>query len=116
VHSRFGQEDHVCYIGNIYGANVDDFGSVARMVRVDPDGRLGTVPSLLLVLLLLLLLLLWAEIPVNLRQPAQSYSRSAKQTMLNLELQNLEATISQQQNQIDMLTAQVKEQIEQIHK
>ena len=24
VHSRFGQEDNVCYIGNIYGANVDD--------------------------------------------------------------------------------------------
>src|SRR5207249_9086020 len=44
VHSRFGQEDHVCYIGNIYGANVDNFGGVARMVFVDPDGRLGTVP------------------------------------------------------------------------
>ena len=44
VHSRFGQEDNVCYIGNIYGANVDDFGGVARMVFVDPDGRLGTVP------------------------------------------------------------------------
>ena len=26
VHSRFGQEDNVCYIGNIYGANVDNFG------------------------------------------------------------------------------------------
>jgi flagellar biosynthesis chaperone FliJ len=36
--------------------------------------------------------------------------------MLNLELQNLEATISQQQNQIGMLTAQIEEQIEQIRK
>ena len=24
VHSRFGQEDDVCYIDNIYGATVDD--------------------------------------------------------------------------------------------
>ena len=36
--------------------------------------------------------------------------------MLNLEVQNLEATISQQQNQIEMLAARIKEQIEQIHK
>ena len=36
--------------------------------------------------------------------------------MLNLELQNLEATISQQQNQIEILTAQIKEQIAQIQK
>ncbi len=46
VHSRFGQEDNVCYIGNIYGANVDNFGAVARVVLVDSDGRLGTVPIL----------------------------------------------------------------------
>ena len=45
VHSRFGQEDNVCYIGNIWGANVDDCEpGFARMVLVDPDGRLGTVP------------------------------------------------------------------------
>ena len=36
--------------------------------------------------------------------------------MLNLEVQNLEATISQQQNQIEMLTAQIKEQTAQIQK
>jgi hypothetical protein len=107
VHSRFGQEDNVCYIGNIYGANVDNFGLVARMVRVDPDGRLGTVPC-----------------PVEGcpgksspkgSQP-QAIPDSAKHTMLNLELQNLEATISQQQNQIEMLSAQIEEQIEQIRK
>jgi hypothetical protein len=107
VHSRFGQEDNVCYIGNIYGANVDNFGMVARMVLVDFDGRLGTVPC-----------------PIEGcpgksspkgSQP-QAIPDSANQTMLNLELQNLEGTISQQQNQIEMLTAQIKEQIEQIRK
>ena len=36
--------------------------------------------------------------------------------MLNLEVQNLEAMISQQQNQIEMLTSQVKEQVAQIEK
>jgi peptidoglycan hydrolase CwlO-like protein len=36
--------------------------------------------------------------------------------MLNLELQNLEATISQQQSQIGMLSAQIEEQIAQIRK
>ena len=107
VHSRFGQEDHVCYIGNIYGANVDNFGSVARIVRVDPDGRLGTVPCPVDGCL--------GKSSPKGSQP-QAIPDSAKQTMLNLELQNLEATISEQQNQIDMLTAQVKEQIEQIHK
>src|SRR5205814_5471249 len=43
VHSRFHQEDNVCYIGNIWGANVDNMGGVAQIVYVDPDGRLGTV-------------------------------------------------------------------------
>ena len=36
--------------------------------------------------------------------------------MLNLEVQSLEATISQQQNQIETLTAQIKEQAGQIQK
>ena len=36
--------------------------------------------------------------------------------MLNLEVENLEATISQQQNQIEILTAEVKEQIAEIQK
>ena len=36
--------------------------------------------------------------------------------MLNLEVQNLEATITQQQQQIETLTAQLKEQIAQIQK
>jgi hypothetical protein len=107
VHSRFGQEDNVCYIGNIYGANVDDAGAVARFVLVDPDGRLGTV-----------------AVPAG-GNPGKSSPKgvlpqaipdAAKQTMLNLEVQNLEATISQQQNQIQILTAQIKEQAAQIQK
>src|SRR5206468_8086732 len=46
VHSRFHQEDNVCYIGNIWGANVDNANPVgpALMVLVDPDGRVGTMP------------------------------------------------------------------------
>ena len=41
---------------------------------------------------------------------------AAKQAMLNLEVQSLEATISQQRNQIETLTAQIKEQAGQIQK
>ena len=108
VHSRFGQQDHVCYIGNIYGANVDNFGGVARVVYVDPDGRLGTTTP--------------TPSPSGGNpgkspgiQP-QAIPDAARQGMLNLEIQNLEATISQQQNQIEMLTSQVKEQIAEIQK
>ena len=36
--------------------------------------------------------------------------------MLNLEVQKLEATISQQQNQIETLTAQLKDQTAQVQK
>src|SRR5207249_1305938 len=108
VHSRFGQQDHVCYIGNIYGANVDNFGGVARVVYVDPDGRLGTTTP--------------TPSPSG-GNPGkssgilpQAIPDAARQGMLNLEIQNLEATISQQQNQIEMLTSQVKEQIAEIQK
>jgi len=107
VHSRFGQEDNVCYIGNIYGANVDDAGAVARIVLVDPDGRLGTVPV--------------PEggnpgksPPKGLRP--QAIPDAANQAMVNQEVHSLEGTISQQQNQIQMLTAQIKEQAAQIQK
>jgi hypothetical protein len=111
VHSRFGQEDSVCYIGNIYGANVDNFAGVARPVWVDPDGRLGTVP-------------LASATPTPLGgnpgkssgiQP-QAIPDATRQAMLDFEVQNLEATISQQQNQIEVLTSQVKEQVAQIQK
>jgi hypothetical protein len=100
VHSRFGQENNVCYIGNIYGANVDDMGGIAQIVYVDPDGRLGTVPC-----------------PAD-GCPGQSSPKgvlpqaipdAAKQAVLDLKVQNLRATVSQQQQQIETLTAQLKE-------
>jgi Alpha-galactosidase, CBM13 domain len=114
VHSRFGQEDNVCYIGNIYGANVDNSGAVARMVFVDPDGRLGTVrfasPT---------------PTPGTSEDgnsgksspksvPPQAIPDAAKHAGLDLEVQDLEATISQEQNQIQFLTAQIQEQAAQI--
>ncbi|HEY4272783.1 MAG TPA: hypothetical protein VGM65_12330 [Candidatus Udaeobacter sp.] len=107
VHSRFGQENNVCYIGNIYGANVDDSNGIARPVLVDPDGRLGTVRCP-------------ADACGGNSSPKgiqpQAVPDAARQTMLNLEVQSLEATISQQQNQIETLTAQIKEQGGQIRK
>ena len=116
VHSRFGQENNVCYIGNIYGANVDDSNGIARVVLVDPDGRLGTVPV--------------ASgtpspspTPIEGANPGkspgiqpQAIPDAARQTMLNLEVQSLEATISQQQDQLETLTVQIKKQAGQIQK
>ena len=46
----------------------------------------------------------------------QAIPDGARQTTLNIEVQNLEATISQQQNQIEILTARIQEQIAQIQK
>ena len=103
VHSRFGQEDNVCYIGNIWGANVDDMNGVARMVFVDPDGRLGT-----------------ALVPVG-GNPGKSFGiqaipDAANQAMLNMKVQNLRATVAQQQQQIETLTTQLKENTAEIQK
>jgi hypothetical protein len=106
VHSRFHQEDNVCYIGNIWGANVDNMGGVARMVYVDPDGRLGTQ--------------LVADGPNPVKSPEgpqpQAIPDAAKQAVLDLKVQNLRATVSQQQQQIEMLTAQLNENTSQIQK
>ena len=107
VHSRFGQESNVCYIGNIYGANVDDSGGIARMVLVDPDGRLGTVP---------------VAVGGNPGKSSpkgiqpQAIPDTAKQAMLNLKVQDLRATVTQQQQQIETLTTQLKENAAQIQK
>jgi hypothetical protein len=46
----------------------------------------------------------------------QAIPDTARQPMVNLEVQSLEAMISQQQDQIEILTAQIKEQIAQIQK
>jgi hypothetical protein len=106
VHSRFGQEDNVCYIGNIYNAPVNNMGGVARFVFVDPDGRLGTVTV--------------ADGP-NPGSPSQGVQPQAipqpdAQAMLNRKVEELQATAAQQQKQIEILTAQLKEQAVQIQK
>src|SRR4029077_7839158 len=103
VHSRFGQEDNVCYIANIYGANVNNMGGVARLVFVDPDGRLGTMP-----------VAAGGFSP----QPAQPQAvpQPDGQAMLNRKVEELQAVAAQQQKQIETLTVQLKEQAAQIQK
>jgi hypothetical protein len=104
VHSVFGQEGDRCFIDNIHGAPVS--AATAMTVMVDSDGRLGTVT---------------AERPT----PGgfspkgikpQAIPDAAKQAMLNLQVQDLEATITQQQQQIETLTAELKAQTAQIRK
>jgi len=46
----------------------------------------------------------------------QAILDAAKQTMLNRKVQNLQTTVTQQQQQIETLTAQLKEQAAQIQK
>jgi hypothetical protein len=104
VHSVFGQVSDRTIIGNISGAPVS--AATAAIVMVDSDGRLGTFamdgpdPG--------------GFSPKGIRP--QAIPDAAKQAMLNLEVQNLEATISQQQNQIEILTAQLQEQTAQVQK
>jgi hypothetical protein len=103
VHSVFGQESDRCFIGNISGAPVS--AATAAMVMVDSDGRLGTVTA--------------EEV-----SPGGFSSKgirpqaipAAKQAMLNRQVQDLEETITQQQQQIDALTTRLKEQVAQIQK
>src|SRR5207237_7431416 len=99
VHSRFGQEDNVCYIEHIYGANVNNMGGVARTVVVDPDGRLGTV-----------------LVAVDGPAPGKSSPKGVQpqaipdgQAMLNGKVEAVQATVAQ-------LRMQLKEQAAQIQK
>src|SRR5262249_6192541 len=102
VHSVFGQESDRCFIDNISGAPVS--AATAAVVMVDSDGRLGRVT---------------AEGPGGF-SPKGSKPRAipdtAKQAMLDLKVQNLRATVAQQQQQIEKLTAQLKENAAQIQK
>ncbi len=104
VHSVFGQESDRCFIDNIHGAPVS--AATALVVMVDSDGRLGTTT---------------ADRPApggfstNGIRP-QAIPDAAKQAMLNVKVQNLQATATQQQQQIETLTAQLKEQAAQIQK
>jgi hypothetical protein len=98
VHTVFGQVSDRCFINNISGAPVS--AATAAMVFVDSDGLLGTIPS-------------DESAPAgsssNGVQP-QAIPNAARHAGLTLEIQNLEATISQQENQIEILTAHLKEQ------
>jgi hypothetical protein len=73
---------------------------------VDSDGRLGTItaegPGQ------------GGSSPKGIRP--QAILDAAKQAMLDLKVQNLRATVTQQQKQIATLTAQLKEQAVQIQK
>jgi hypothetical protein len=76
------------------------------VVMVDSDGRLGTVT---------------ADGPERGGSSSkgiklQANPDAAKQAMLDLKVQNLRATVAQQQQQIETLTAQLKEQAAQIQK
>src|SRR5438093_10073281 len=104
VHSVFGQVSDRCTIDNIFGAPVS--AATAVSVMVDSDGRLGTVtmdgpdPG--------------GFSPKGIRP--QAIPDAAKQAMLNRKVKGLQATITQQQKQIETLTAQLKEQTTQIQK
>ena len=102
VHSVFGEESDRCFIDNIHGAPVS--AATAAVVMVDSDGRLGTVtadgpaPG--------------GFSPKGIRPKA--IPDAAQQTLLDLQVQDLEATITQRQQQIETLTAQLKKQAAQI--
>ena len=97
VHSVFGQESDRCYIDNIHGAPVS--AATAMTVMVDSDGRLGTV---------------------TMDGPGGSSSKAvpeaAKQAVLDRKVKDLQATITQQQQQIQTLTTQLQENAAQIQK
>src|SRR5438876_8703362 len=105
VHTVFGQVSDRCTIDNISGAPVS--AATAAIVMVDSDGRLGTVTS-------------DGPDPGGFSPKGgirpQAIPDAAKQAMLNLTVESLQATITQQQQQIETLTAQLKENAAQIQK
>ena len=105
VHSVFGQVSDRCTIDNIFGAPVS--GATAAVVMVDSDGRLGTVSS--------------DGSDSGGFSPRgnirlQAIPDAAKQGMLNRTLESLQVTITQNQQQILTLAAQLKKQAAQIQK
>jgi plastocyanin len=104
VHSVFGQVSDRCTIDNISGAPVS--AATAAIVMVDSDGRLGTFtvdgpdPG--------------GFSPKGIRP--QAIPDAARQAMLDRTIETFRATITQQQQQIEMLMAQLKEQAAQIQK
>jgi hypothetical protein len=103
VHSVFGQISDRTFIDNIHGAPVS--AGTALAVLVDADGRLGTTTAA------------GADPGGFSSQPAQPYVPDrAKQALLNRKVETLQTTLGQQQKQIEILTAQLKEQAAQIQK
>jgi uncharacterized coiled-coil protein SlyX len=88
---------------NIFGAPVSL--ATAAVVLVDCDGRLGTFTT-------------DGPDPGGFSpQPAQrNVPQGARDAMLNLKVDKLQATVARQKKQIEVLTAQLKEQAAQIQK
>src|SRR5438067_8372090 len=105
VHTVFGQVSDRCTIDNISGAPVS--AATAAVVMVDSDGRLGTVtsdgPDR------------GGSSPKGGIRP-QAIPDAAKQAMLDRTIESLQATITQQQQQIATLTAQLKDNAAEIQK
>jgi len=91
VDNTFGEVDDACYIGNICGANIPLLE--ANFVFVDSSGRLGTT-------------LIDAR-GNKFQIPVQTLQRT---TMRGGKVEELQAAITQQQQLIETLTAQLKEQ------
>jgi hypothetical protein len=90
-----GEVDNACYIGNIHGATVS--AGTFLSVIVDASGKLGT-----------------ATVDANGKvtvpglpgaNPPQAIGPDPKQAMLNRRVEELQATVAQQQKQIEALTA-----------
>jgi uncharacterized small protein (DUF1192 family) len=92
----FGQESDRCYIDNIFGAPVS--AATATAVMIDSDGRLGTTT---------------ADGPGRGGSLPKAIPDGAG-ALLSLQVQELEITLAQRQQQIEKLTAELKEQAAQI--
>ena len=119
VSTAFGEVDNACYIGNIAGASVS--AGTFAFVLVDADGKLGTltmdangnkvsIPGLK------------GANPRHVQ--LQTIGPDPKQAMLNRKvvekqqatIAELKSTVAQQQKQMEIFTAQLKEQAAQIQK
>src|SRR6266702_2008096 len=98
VHSVFGQVSDRCTIDNIFGAPVS--AVTAAVLMVDSDGRLGTFTS-------------DGPDPGGFSPKGgirpQAIPDATKQPTLDRTIESLQATIAQQQQQIEMLMAQLKD-------
>src|SRR5262245_62064922 len=97
VHSVFGQVSDRCFIDNIHDAPVSSAGSPA-FVLVDSDGRLGTV-------------IVEGPDPGGFSPKGikpEAVPDAARQAMLNLKVQALEATVAELRVQLQEQAAQIQ--------